>query len=212
VYRVKANVYVDGFNLYYGALKDRPACKWLDMDTFARQLILPGQNLNQIRYFIARVSSIHDPKTPQRQDTYLRALKTIPHLTIHEGTFKTNTVMLPLASPAAGGPRMARVLKTEEKGSDVNLATYLLLDATKSDADVAVVVSDDFDLKEPLCIARQELGVQVGIVSPRGKTWLRSAVRANFYRSVQEAMLLSCQFPSRLQDAAGTITRPAVWA
>lgn len=209
---MKANVYVDGFNLYYGALKARPACKWLDMDAFARQLLLPGQTLNQIRYFIARVSGMHDPKTPQRQDTYLRALRTIPHLTIHEGTFKTNTVTLPLANPPPHGPRMARVLKTEEKGSDVNLATYLLLDASKKDADVAVVVSDDFDLKEPLCVARQELGIQVGIISPRGTTWLRSAVRASFYRRVHEPVLLSCQFPLQLQDTAGTITRPSIWA
>lgn len=209
---MKVNVYIDGFNLYYGALKARPACKWLDMDAFATQLLLPGQTINRIRYFIARVSSIRDPKTPQRQDTYLRALKTIPHLSIHEGTFKTNAVTLPLANPPTSGSRMARVLKTEEKGSDVNLATYLLLDAFNEDADVAMVVSDDFDLKEPLCIAKQDLGVQIGVVSPRGHTWLRSAVKANFYRRVREQGLLACQFPSQLQDAKGTIMRPTVWA
>jgi hypothetical protein len=208
---VQVNVYVDGFNLYYGALKARPACKWLDMDAFAQQLLLPGQTLHRIRYFTARVSAIQDPRTPQRQDTYLRALKTIPHLTVHEGTFKTNAVTLPLEKPLASGARMARVLKTEEKGSDVNLATYLLLDAFKKDADVALVVSDDFDLEQPLCLAQQELGLQIGLASPRCKTWLRSAVSASFYRPVREPTLLACQFPGQLQDAQGTITRPAVW-
>ncbi len=120
---MEANVYIDGFNLYYGALKARPACKWLDMDAFARQLLLPGHTIKRIRYFIARVSAISDPQTPQRQATYLRALDTIPHLSIHAGTFRTNTVRLPLANPRPGGPNTAEVLKTEEKGSDVNLAT-----------------------------------------------------------------------------------------
>lgn len=209
---MQANVYIDGFNLYYGALKDRPACKWLDMDAFAKHLLLPGQTLHRIRYFIARVGAIHDPRTPQRQQMYLRALDTIPHLTIHEGTFKTNNVRLPLANPPQGGPRTAEVLKTEEKGSDVNLATYLLVDAFKQDAQVAVVVSDDFDLKAPLCIAKQDLGVKIGLVSPRGNTWLRSAVKADFYRRVREQVLLACQFPSELQDANGTVRRPATWA
>lgn len=209
---MKVNVYVDGFNLYYGALKQRPACKWLDMDAFARQLLLSGQSLNRIRYFIARVSGVRDPQTPVRQATYLRALNTLPNLTIHEGTFRTNAVTLPLANPPAKGAKMARVLKTEEKGSDVSLATYLLLDAFQGDADVSIVVSDDFDLKEPLCITRAELGRKVGVVSPRCNTWLRSEVKAHFYRPVRDATLLACQFPNQIQDANGTITRPAVWA
>jgi hypothetical protein len=37
------------------------------------------------------------------------------------------------------------VIKTEEKGSDVNLATYLLLDAFKQDCEAAVVISNDSD-------------------------------------------------------------------
>lgn len=208
---MKVNVYVDGFNLYYGALKQRPACKWLDIDAFAQQLLLSGQTLNRIRYFIARVSGLRDPQTPVRQTTYLRALTTIPHLSIHEGTFRTNEVMLPLANPPARGPKVVKVLKTEEKGSDVSLATHLLLDAFQGDADVSIVVSDDFDLKEPLRITRSELGRRVGVVSPRCNTWLRSAVNAHFYRPVREPTLLACQFPAQLQDANGTITRPPVW-
>ena len=89
--------------------------------------------------------------------------------------------------------------------------TYLLLDAAKNDAEVAIVVSDDFDLKEPLKLVRTELGRKVGVVSPRGHTWLRSAVGANFFRPVPQTLLQGCQFPNQLSDATGTITRPAVW-
>jgi len=208
---VNANVYVDGFNLYYGALKDRPACKWLDMDALAQRLLLAGHTLNRIRYFTARVSAIVDAQTPQRQQAYFRALRTIPHLTIHEGTFRRRTKTLPLVTPPARGSRFAEVITTEEKGSDVNLASYLLLDAFKQDAEVAVVVSDDFDLKEPLLIARQELGLTLGVASPRCTTWLQGAVHANFYKPLRETLLLASQFPATLNDTNGTIRRPATW-
>ncbi len=48
------NVYVDGFNLYYGSLKDRPY-RWLDLDALSR-VLLPRDQINRIRYFTARVS------------------------------------------------------------------------------------------------------------------------------------------------------------
>ena len=38
----------------------------------------------------------------------------------------------------------------EEKGSDVNLATYLVADGFRDLYDTAVVVSNDSDLAEPL--------------------------------------------------------------
>jgi hypothetical protein len=66
------NVYIDGFNLYYGALKDTPY-KWLDLDALCRRL-LPKHRIGRIRYFTAIVSARpNDPSGPDRQRTYLRA-------------------------------------------------------------------------------------------------------------------------------------------
>lgn len=206
-----ANLYIDGFNLYYGALRDRPACKWLDPCTWAtNHLLLAGQTLHRVRYFTARVSGgTTNASQPVRQDAYFRALQTLPNLTIHEGQFKRREV----TRPRADGSGLVKVVTTEEKGSDVNLATYVMLDGHKADAEVAIVVSDDFDLKEPLRLARTELGLKVGVVSPRGQQYLRGAVSADFYRRVREADLLASQLPTSLTDAAGrTITRPSSWA
>lgn len=44
------------------------------------------------------------------------------------------------------GPRVVEVHKTEEKGSDVNLATFLLVDGFDQLYDEAVVISNDGDL------------------------------------------------------------------
>jgi hypothetical protein len=78
---------VDGFNLYYNALKDTPY-KWLDLTKLSR-LLLPQHDVHSIRYFTARVTAMaHDVDQPRRRETYLRALRTLPNLTIHFGSFK----------------------------------------------------------------------------------------------------------------------------
>jgi uncharacterized LabA/DUF88 family protein len=165
---VPTNVYVDGFNLYYGCLRGTPH-KWLDLDALCRRLF-PRDRINRIRYFTAIVSARPgDPQQPQRQQAYLRALETIPLLTIHRGRYLTHPTRMLLAHPVPGGPVTVEVIKTEEKGSDVNLATYLLFDAFRKDCDTAVVISNDSDLKEPIELVQRELGVRVGVVnSPSG--------------------------------------------
>ena len=92
---MQTNVYIDGFNLYYGALRDNPPLKWLDVSAMCRRL-LPNDQMNRIRYFTARVGALpHDQQAPARQDVYLRALTTIPNLTIHYGWFARRSTRLP---------------------------------------------------------------------------------------------------------------------
>ena len=137
------NIYIDGFNLYYGCLRGTPY-RWLDLDALCHRLF-PQDTIHRIRYFTARVSGRgSDPQAPLRQQFYLRALETIPHLTVHLGHFLTHPTRMPLAHPRPGGSQTVEVIKTEEKGSDVNLASYLLLDGFRNDFETAVVVSNDF--------------------------------------------------------------------
>ena len=76
---MKTFVYIDGFNLYYGCLKATPY-RWLNPATLC-QLLLPHHQVLQIKYFTAHVSARpHDPDQPIRQQTYLRALRTVPNL------------------------------------------------------------------------------------------------------------------------------------
>lgn len=84
------NVYIDGFNLYYGTVKQTPY-RWLNLEAFCQKL-LPSENLNRIRYFTARVSGKVDPQAPVRQSTYLRALGTLPLLSTHFGNFRVDKV------------------------------------------------------------------------------------------------------------------------
>ncbi len=206
------NVYVDGFNLYYGCLKGTPH-KWLDLEALCSRL-LPQNQIKRIRYFTARISARPgDVHGPVHQDAYLRALTTLPTATVHLGHFLTNTTRMPVAKPVAGGPKTVEVVKTEEKGSDVNLATYLLVDAFRQDADAFVVISNDSDLTEPIRIVGHELGKVVGILNPqRHPSRALLSCKPTFFKQIRGGVLAASQFPAQLTDAAGTnITKPANW-
>jgi len=62
------------------------------------------------------------------------------------------------------------VLRAEEKGSDVNLATHLVRDAFRGEFDVAVVISNDSALYEPIRIVTHELKKPVGLLVPERVT------------------------------------------
>lgn len=122
----KVNVYIDGFNLYYGAVKGSPY-KWLDLAALCHRMV-PNDTIQSIEYFTAIVSARpYDLDLPVRQQVYLRALSTISNLTISYGHFLTHSCHMALTGSKP--VKKVWVDKTEEKGSDVNIATHLLHDA-----------------------------------------------------------------------------------
>lgn len=206
---MRPNAYVDGFNLYYGCLRKTPY-KWLDLSALCSRL-LPGDQIHRIRYFTARVSARNDPQSPVRQEVYLRALKTIPNLTIHYGHFLTHPRWAKRVTPPRIGNPWVEVIKTEEKGSDVNLATLLLLDAFKKDCETAVVISNDSDLKLPIEVAQHELGLVVGVINPHPPKKRSHALQPTFFKQIRESALKSCQFPAILTDSVGSFQKPSTW-
>lgn len=80
-------VYIDGFNLYYGAVKGT-RYKWLDLEALCRRL-LPKDNIAQIRYFTAQVSarrrptatstSADLPSSTQEPGPGIGPLRALPH-------------------------------------------------------------------------------------------------------------------------------------
>ena len=205
---MKTNVYGDGFNLYYGAVKGTPY-RWLNIAAMCR-LLLPRDNIHQIKYFTALVDPRPgDPDQRIRQETYLRALATIPNLSIIFGFFLTHEVTMPLA----GAPgSYARVIKTEEKGSDVNIATHLLTDGFKNEYELAVVVSNDSDLLLPIRFVTEELGKPVGLLNPHKKhPSVALSPHARFVKQIRTGVLAKSQFPRALTDRNGSFSKPASW-
>ena len=158
---MKTWIYIDGFNLYYGAV---------------------------------------------------RALRTLANLEIILGRFLSHEIMMPLAQPVPGGQRFVRVIKTEEKGSDVNIAAHLINDGYKKEYETAVIVTNDSDLLEPIRIVRSELGLTVGVLNPHKNPTSKVLARhASFVRQIRQGVLAASQFPAVLNDTQGTFHKPPGW-
>jgi uncharacterized LabA/DUF88 family protein len=205
------HAYIDGFNFYYGCVKGTPY-KWLDLSKLCHLLLPKGFQLSRIRYFTARVAGLPgNPDAPTRQNIYLRALATLPSVEVVFGHFLGHKVMMPLADPPAVGPRFVRVLKTEEKGSDVNLASQLLLDAFTRACDAALIISNDSDLLSPIRIARDRFGLRIILANPHKKHSAVLIREADYVRQIRQGALKASQFPDTLTDAVGSFHKPDRW-
>ena len=206
------NLYIDGFNLYYRAVRGTPF-KWLDLRKLAETLF-PQDTIHKVCYFTALLDARPgDPSQPRRQLVYLRALATLPGFKAYYGTFRSGTKRRPLAEPGPGLPTHVLVRDSEEKGSDVNLATRLLVDAFNGDYEQAVVVSNDADFAGAMRYVRDDLGLRVTLVNPdRRNTSPRDLSNAATYvKRLWKSHLRRSQFPDMLADEIGTITKPARW-
>lgn len=210
-------VYVDGFNLYYRKLENTPY-KWVNVRRLA-ELLLPQNDVQEVHYFTAKIVPRpgDDPNKPQRQQTYLRALASVG-VKITYGTFQTMPKRRPLLNEIvlAGGAKLAAgshvwIVNTEEKGSDVNLATRLLGNAAASRCELSVVVSNDSDLELPIRTCCQELGHPVGVLSTQSSNSLALKSGATFYKQIRNGVLRASQFDGTLTDAAGEIHKPPQW-
>ncbi len=206
---MRTYIYIDGFNLYYGAVKDTPY-KWLDVQKMCQLLLPKNCHIVGIKYFTAKVhSSKKDPDKHIRQLVYLRALKTLPNFEVVFGHFLRTQKWMPLVNP--GKQAYVQVWKTEEKGSDVNLAIHLLHDGHQAKYDLAVLVTNDSDLLSVVRIVRHELGLQVGLLNPQKKPSRVLMKEANFIRDIRKNVLQASQFPPKMRDAKGDFYKPKAW-
>jgi len=210
--------YVDGFNLYYGACR-APGRKWLDLTALATRL-LPNDDVFEICYFTANFKV--DPANPGRQDRqrlYQLALRSSGLVEIYLGRFLRKRVTGVLVDHASGEPPIRTVKTFEEKGTDVNLASRPLKDAFEGRMEQAAVISNDGDLKMPIKIVREHLGLPVTVINPVLHARHRSAALspdplpgfAHFIRLTASDAELS-QFPKTVISPKGTrITKPPNW-
>lgn len=209
---LRTYVYVDGFNVYYRAIRNTPH-KWLNLVRLCRQTLNPENTIERLRYFTADVSGRRDIEAPHRQQAYLRALKTLPEVSIHKGNFLSSTKWAEIANPPPNfvrpNPVTVSVVKTEEKGSDVNLASHLLNDAFNDRFDVGAVLSNDTDLVEPIRMVKEELGKPVGIICPCSSAARSLKNAASFVRHISPSRLAASQFANSIPGT--TIKKPPSW-
>ena len=117
---------------------------------------------------------------------------------------------MPLTDPAAR-PRTVEVIKTEEKGSDVNLGVHLIVDAMDDAFDLAVVVSNDSDLLLPIQLVRERFHKKVGLLNPHEHPSFTLKKNSDWIRPIRKGPLMAAQFPEELHDQDGTFRKPTAW-
>lgn len=237
----RIGVYIDGFNLYYGGnnLVGNPSWKWLDVRQLV-QNHLPSSSpwsSGQIIRVVYSTAEVTKPvETLYRQQAYIEALRisgSVDHVVYGKyKTYKdenyaalgfyTKFKRVSLASDPLPGELWFNLdsenqvvvshERKEEKGSDVNLASHLLIDLLTDKLDAAVVITNDTDLAFPISYARQL--VPVGLINPRGTktpTDLKGAptegVGNHWWYTLKAEDLLSAQLP---EEFAG-MRRPSEW-
>ena len=209
-HRHRTIVYIDGFNFYYGAIRGTQY-KWLDPVSLFQKLLGNQNDLIKVRYFTARVQpSASDPNIHVRQDAYLRAMQAhCPLIQLHYGHFLRHSVRMLNVNPP---PNTVEVWKTEEKGSDVNLALHLLNDAWLNEYDCGVVVSNDSDLAESMSLVKAQTGKLLGLVTPGApnrKTSKELSKHADFVKPIRRWMLEQSLMPDPIHGT--TIRKPLTW-
>jgi len=200
-------IYIDGFNLYYRGLKNTPY-KWLDLKTLCQKILDKTHKIESIKYFTAIVSGKLDPQKPIKQQTYIRAIeKYIPEISVYYGHFLSNPVWAMLSKPTKK-QRFVKIIKTEEKGSDVNLAVHLLNDAWLDKYDCAVIISNDSDLAESMNLVKQQ-HKKIGLILPPRCHPSKELIKlADFVKGIRKNALSSL-LPNPIPGT--NIHKPKTW-
>ena len=109
---------------------------------------------------------------------------------------------------------MVRVVRTEEKQTDVDIAVHLLFDCFDNDSDEYVVISNDSDLASAIQAVRDRFGKTIGVINPHPpKLMSHHLETAASYsvRTINKSVVQRCQFPTTLTDATGPFSKPPSW-
>jgi uncharacterized LabA/DUF88 family protein len=239
-YKVNFSAYIDGFNLYKGALTSNPNLKWFDLSTYVQRK-LPELEMSEIFYFTAHLRKrFPTDLANERQHKYLRVLSD-SGVQIVSGKFDVRPTWKPIFNhlkahftdpelPSQFGitqrsinriwqtskpnSPQAQILQFREKGSDVNLASYMLRDVYKRGLRNLLVITGDSDLITPIRMAEEE-GVNVLVIIP---TIGRNNMFNKFSKIFSNVELISleevsdCQFRNPYKMRSGTeILKPAEW-
>lgn len=204
MHRVRA--YVDGMNLYHG-LRDRFGRRyhWLDLQALITSLLKPGQHLDQVSYFTARVRN--EPPAEQRQLQYLKALtEHAPLVKIVDGRYQEKQLQCHRCGQSW--------TSYEEKETDVSIAVALVEDAALDRFDTALVLSADSDLCPAVrSVNRIDPTKRIVVVFPPKRFSGELQKHADAAFNLGHAKVRNAQLPEQITRVDGTVlARPAYWS
>lgn len=225
---MQTTLYIDGFNLYYGALKATPY-KWLDVAKLFTELVSvhsPQSHIRKIKYFTAPVKgkiATHGQRSFQSQNDYHRALRTLypEQVEIIEGYFSLERGLLPAYVNPLDKSNKVKVWKLEEKQTDVNIAMHLYDDVVRGQCEQVILVSNDSDLVPALAFSKNfKPELVIGAVMPKLHTDNGEKRPANAKLSaiadwtrhyLLETELQAAQLPDVVPTRRKAIFKPDYW-
>lgn len=199
----RVQVYVDGFNLYFGMLEaGLDQCKWLNLKSLTHQILRPDQSLVGIKYFTSRVSD--NPEKQKRQAAYIEALETIG-VEIYYGKYHSNSLEC---------HRCGNIWATyNEKMTDVNIATQMLIGAYQDQYDTAMLISGDSDLVPPIRMIHSLFqNKRVFVAFPPKRHSKSIALVAKGSMVIGRRNLMASQFDEEVTKTDGFVLRkPLTW-
>lgn len=118
----------------------------------------------------------------------------------------------PITEDENGKVKVVKVRKTEEKGSDVALASFILFYAASDSADTFVLLSNDSDFVPTMSLLASEMGKEIG--------WLRIPMRSSkalgalpfkFVSEIRDWALENSQFPDDVDLGKTSVRKPKDW-
>ncbi len=196
--------YIDGFNLYFGMKENNwNDVLWLDVKQLASGLLKPGQVLVDTKYFTSRVRN--NPQKELRQRTYLEALELHTGIKIYYGHYQSNIETCRRCGHSYP--------YSNEKMTDVNIATELLTDAFNDKYDTALLITGDSDLVPPMKAVHQNFAnkrVMVGFPPARFNVNVKNSAKGSFM--IGRSSLKHAQLPEQIVKVNGyVLNRPTPW-
>ena len=203
LFRRRARLYVDGFNLHHAILDlSRRELLWLDLTALGRALLPPGERLKGTVWVSAH--------RPQRKDR-------MQALMAYEAALCARGVRCLMGHFVVHGDHCHACghqwLDATEKQSDVNLALAIASDAAADRFDTAYILTTDGDHAATTRFLRESYpDKRIVSVAPPGRGHNRQLLEwAHARTEIEIAMLERCALPERILTRAGYVERPSGW-
>jgi len=203
IFRKRARLYVDGFNLHHAILDlSRRELLWLDLMALGRALLPPGERLMGTVWVSAH--------RPQRRDR-------MQALMAYEDALSARGVRCLMGHFVVHGDHCHACghqwMDATEKQSDVNLALSIAADAAADRFDTAYIVTTDGDHAATVRFVHEAYPTKrIVSVAPPGRGHNRQLLEwAHARTEIEIAMLEQCCLPERILTRSGYVERPEGW-
>lgn len=225
---MKTTLYIDGYNLYYGVLRNTPY-KWLDVVKLFTKITKehsPASEIIAVKFFTAPVKirlANHGEYSQKSQRDYHRALELLypDCVKIIQGFFTLSEGWYPIYETPIDRNKTVRAWNLEEKQTDVNIALNLYRDVSKNGTEQCILISNDSDLTPALQAIKEDfpevkLGAIMPILHKEEKTrrppnagiseftdWTRGYIR--------DEELQDSQLPEKIPTKKKPLFKPSYW-